>query len=60
MPDGYEKRFQKSKFADLVREDPEFKSRILQIIDEEVIMKFDKKIGDASNYYDNEQEETPE
>jgi RecA/RadA recombinase len=60
MPDGYEKRFQKSKFADLVRQDPEFKSRILQIIDEEVIMKFDKKIGDASNYYDNEQEETPE
>lgn len=53
--DGYEKKFQKSKFADIVREDEEFKKIVLDIIDEEVIMKFDKRLGEASQYYeDNE------
>ncbi len=55
MPDGYEKKFQKSKFADLARDDEEFRKRILDIIDEEVIMKFDKRLGEASQYYDEEQ-----
>ncbi|HAI36678.1 MAG TPA: hypothetical protein DCM40_00265, partial [Maribacter sp.] len=53
--DGYEKKFQKSKFADMAREDAEFRKVILDIIDEEVIMKFDKRLGEASQYYeDNE------
>jgi recombination protein RecA len=51
---GYEKRFQKSKFATLAREDKEFRKNILDIIDEEVIMKFDKRLGEASQYYDTE------
>jgi RecA/RadA recombinase len=53
-PDGYEKRFQKSKFADLARGDEEFRKKVLDIIDEEVIMKFDKRLGEASQYYDEE------
>ena len=53
---SYEKRFQKSKFADMAREDEEFRRNILEIIDEEVIMKFDKRLGEASQYYDTEEE----
>jgi len=52
---GYEKRFQKSKFAGMARDDPEFRKHILEIIDEEVIMKFDKRLGEASQYYDAEE-----
>ena len=51
---AYEKRFQKSKFAGMAREDPEFRKQVLEIIDEEVIMKFDKRLGEASQYYDEE------
>ncbi|QDP63375.1 MAG: putative recombination and repair protein [Prokaryotic dsDNA virus sp.] len=51
---GYEKRFQKSKFAQMAREDQEFRKQVLEIIDEEVIMKFDKRLGEASQYYDEE------
>ena len=51
----YEKRFQKSKFAGLAREDEEFRKVVMDIIDEEVIMKFDKRLGEASQYYDTEE-----
>ena len=52
----FEKRFQKSKFATLAREDEEFRKVVLDIIDEEVVMKFDKRLGEASQYYDTESE----
>ena len=52
MPDGYEKKFQKSKFAEMVKNDAEFKSKILTLIDEEVIMKLDKREGNASDFYE--------
>ena len=29
---------------------------VLEIIDDEVIMKFDKRLGEASQYYDTESE----
>ena len=51
---GRAKRFQKSKFAGLAREDEEFRKVVLGIIDDEVIMKFDKRLGEASQYYDTE------
>ena len=54
--DNYEKRFQRSKFANMAREDEEFRKVVLDIIDEEVIMKFDKRLGEASQYYDTEDE----
>ena len=50
--DGFEHKFQKSKFAELVKTDEKFKKVVLDIIDEEVIMKFDKRLGEASQYYD--------
>jgi len=52
--DGYEKKFQKSKFAEITRTDEEFRQKVLEIIDEEVVLKFDKRLGEASQYYDEE------
>ena len=34
-----------------------FKNRVLEIMDEEVILKFDKRDGDATEFYDIEKEE---
>jgi len=48
------KKFQKKSWVSLVRENEEFRKRVLEIMDEEVILKFDKRLGDASNYYDTE------
>jgi len=46
-------KFQPSKWAEKIAE-PKFKEQVLQIIDEEIIHKFDKREGDASQFYDNE------
>jgi hypothetical protein len=32
--------------------DEEFKSRVISIMDEEIVQKFDKRQGDASTYYE--------
>ena len=55
MGDGNFTKFQKSKFVDTLRSDEQFKNRVLSIIDEEVVMKFDKRLGEASQYYDTEE-----
>ena len=52
MPDGYTKKFQPSKWTSLVASDEEFKNRVIQIMDEEIVQKFDKRQGDASTYYE--------
>jgi hypothetical protein len=52
MPDGYVKKFQPSKWTELVMSDEEFKSRVISIMDEEIVQKFDKRQGDASTYYE--------
>ena len=52
MPDGYSKKFQPSKWTDIVKSDEEFKNRIIQIMDEEIVQKFDKRQGDASAFYE--------
>ena len=52
MPDGYTKKFQPSKWTSLVTSDEEFKNRVIQIMDEEIVQKFDKRQGDASTYYE--------
>ena len=36
----------------MAREDKEFRKAVMDIIDEEVIMRFDKRLGEASQYYD--------
>ena len=53
--DGTEEKFQASKWMEKLQED-KFKARILELMDEEVVLKFDKRLGDASEFYDNENE----
>lgn len=52
MPDGYTKKFQPSKWAELVKGDEEFKTRVTQIMDEEIVQKFDQRQGNASEFYE--------
>ena len=51
MPDGYEKKFQPSKWTEIVKTDEEFRSNIIKLMDEEVVQKFDKRLGNASEFY---------
>jgi hypothetical protein len=53
--EGYEKKFTGSQFANLVKTDEKFKEIVLDIMDEEVIRKFDAREVDASNFYENEE-----
>ncbi len=49
--DGSEKKFQKSMWMEMLKEE-KFKSRVLQLMDEEVIQKFASREGEASSFYD--------
>jgi recombination protein RecA len=49
--DGKEKKFQGKQWADLVKNDPDFRGRVIQMMDEEVISKFQAKEGQASDFY---------
>ena len=51
LPDGYEKKFQPSKWTQLISTDDEFKSRVIRLMDEEIVQKFDKREGSADSYY---------
>ena len=57
-PDGYSKKFQPSKWTNLVKDDEEFRSRVIQIMDEEIVQKFDKRQGDASAFYEDPEDLT--
>jgi hypothetical protein len=46
-------KFQASKWNDRMKED-EFRTRVYEIMDEEVIYKFDKREGNASDFYEEE------
>ena len=50
-PDGYAKKFQPSKWTQLISTDDEFKSRVIRLMDEEIVQKFDKREGSADSYY---------
>ena len=50
--DGYEKKFQPSKWTNLISSDEEFRQRVIDIMDEEIIQKFDKRQGDAKDFYE--------
>jgi len=52
MADGSIKKFQPSKWNKFMSEDADFKQRVYQIVDEEIVMKFDKRQGDASSFYE--------
>lgn len=51
MPDGYTKKFQPSKWSELIKTDEEFRNKIVQLMDEEVVQKFDKREGKAEDFY---------
>jgi recombination protein RecA len=53
--DGTEEKFQASRWMEKLQEE-KFKARILELMDEEVVLKFDKRLGDASEFYDDENE----
>ena len=36
--------------------DPEFRKVVMEIMDDEVIMKFDQRIGEASDFYEENEE----
>ena len=48
--DGSTQKFQSSKWKEMIQEE-KFKNRILELMDEEVILKFDSRSGDASTFY---------
>ena len=39
LPDGYVKKFQPSKWTQLISTDDEFKQRVIRLMDEEIIQK---------------------
>ena len=51
MPDGYEKKFQPSKWTSIIQSDEEFRNNVLKLMDEEVVRKFDKREGTADQFY---------
>jgi RecA/RadA recombinase len=50
-PNGYSKKFQPSKWAELMVNDAEFKKHVYEVFDTEMIQKFDKREGSASSFY---------
>jgi len=48
--DGSSEKFQASKWSEKMAED-KFRQRVYQIMDEEVIMKFDSRAGKAEDFY---------
>ena len=53
--DGTSEKFQASKWSQKL-EDIKFKNRVLQIMDEEVVMKFDNREGNAEDFYEEKDE----
>jgi recombination protein RecA len=51
----YVKKFQPSKWGDTLRKDPEFKQKVLELIQMEIVQAFDERNSSASNFYENEE-----
>ena len=51
--DGTEEKFQSSGWLKKL-EDEKFRNRVLEIMDEEVVLKFDERTGEAENFYSEE------
>ena len=49
--DGSTEKFQSSNWIDKIKEE-KFRARILELMDEEIILRFDSREGNASDYYD--------
>jgi recombination protein RecA len=50
--DGKEKKFQAKQWVKLINDDPAFKARAIELMDEEVIRKFNDREGSAADFYD--------
>ena len=50
-PDGYTKKFQPSKWNNLISTDNDFKEHVIRLMDEEIVQKFDRRDGDAQDFY---------
>lgn len=53
-PDGTSEKFQKANWLAKL-ENKKFKARVLELMDEEVVLKFHDRTGDASDFYDREE-----
>ncbi len=53
--DGSSEKFQASKWKEKLQEE-KFKNRILTIMDEEIILKFENREGDATSFYNLDEE----
>ena len=53
--DGQEEKFQATKWVEKMHND-KFRQRVYKIMDEEVIMKFHTREGNAEDFYDNDDE----
>ena len=51
MPDGYTKKFQPSKWNNLITSDDDFKANVVRLMEEEIVQKFDRREGDAQDFY---------
>jgi recombination protein RecA len=58
LPDGYVKKFQPSKWTELIKSDEEFKNRVTELMDKEIVQKFDKREGNASVFYEDPEDLT--
>ena len=56
--DGTEEKFQRKMWTDKLKSD-DFRESVLTIMDNDVIMKFDKREGKAEDYYDTEEQIPP-
>jgi len=54
--DGKSEKFQASKWSEKLQ-DNKFKARVLQLMDEEIIMRFEAKQGKADDFYDIDSQE---
>lgn len=52
--DGTEVKFQKKQWTGKLQDD-KFRARVLELIDEEVILKFDRREGNAEDFYEPEE-----
>ena len=55
--DGEEVKFQASKWINMLK-DKKFRNRVLQLMEQEIVMRFDKRQGEASEFYNLDEEET--
>ena len=54
--DGSQKKFQGTKWMEML-EDQKFHDQVLKIMERELIQKFDEQTGDASQFYDSDEDE---